>query len=192
MLKELVRQTRSIRRFHQDQEVSRETLLELVDVARLTASAANLQPLKYVLSHDPERNAAIFSCLAWAGYLRDWPGPAEGERPAAYLVILGDRQITTNFGCDHGIAAQTILLAARELGLGGCMLGSIQRERLRQLLALPDRYEILLVIALGVPKEEVVLEEVGPEGDIRYWRDSQGVHHVPKRRLADLVVDLPV
>lgn len=189
MLKDLVRRTRSFRRFYQDRAVSRETLLDLVDTARLTASAANLQPLKYILSHEPERNAAIFSCLAWAGYLKDWPGPAEGERPAAYLVVLGDREITPNFGCDHGIAAQTILLAAREKGLGGCLVGSIQRDTLRRFLNIPDRFEILLVIALGVPKEEVVLEEVGPEGDIRYWRDERGVHHVPKRRLEDLVVE---
>lgn len=189
MIEELVRQNRSVRRFYQDRPVSRETLLGLVNLARLSASAANLQPLKYVLSHDPEKNARIFSCLAWAGYLKDWPGPAEGERPAAYIVMLGDRDITGNFGCDHGIAAQSILLGARAKGLGGCMLGSIQRESLRELLDLPPRYDILLVIALGVPKEQVVLEEVGPEGDIKYWRDARGVHHVPKRPLPEIILE---
>jgi len=188
MIEELVRQNRSCRRFHQDQSVSRETLLSLVDLARLSASAANLQPLKYVLSCEPERNAAIFSCLAWAGYLKDWPGPAEGERPAAYLVILGDREITTNFGCDHGIAAQSILLGAREKGLGGCMVGSIKQDRLRRLLDLPERYDILLVIALGRPREQVVLTEVGPDGSIRYWRDEAGVHYVPKRALDEIII----
>jgi nitroreductase len=189
MIEELIRQNRSCRRFHQDQPVSRETLRSLVNLARLCASAANLQPLKYVLSCDPEQNAPIFSCLAWAGYLQDWPGPAAGERPAAYIVILGDREITTNFGCDHGIAAQSILLGAREQGLGGCMVGSIQRDRLREILALPARYEILLVIALGVPKEEVVIDEVGPDADIKYWRDDAGVHHVPKRPLEEIIIN---
>ncbi len=188
MMADLIRRNRSFRRFHQDRPVSRETLLRLVNLARLSASAANLQPLKFVLSHDPERNARIFSCLAWAGYLKDWPGPMEGERPAAYIVILGDKDITANVGCDHGIAAQSILLGAREMGLGGCMLGSIRREQLRTLLNLPERYEILLAIALGEPQEEVVLTEVGPDGSIKYWRDEAGVHYVPKRSLEDIIV----
>ncbi len=189
MIEELVRQNRSCRRFHQDEKVSRETLLGLVDLARVSASAAHLQPLKYALSCEPGNNAAIFATLAWAGYLQDWPGPGEGERPAAYIVVLGDRDITANFGCDHGIAAQSILLGARSHGLGGCMIGSIKRDQLRQLLSLPERYEILLVIALGVPKEEVVLTEVGPDGDIKYWRDENGVHHVPKRRLDEIIIE---
>jgi nitroreductase len=188
MIAELIKGNRSYRRFHQETPVSRETLLELVNLARLSASAANLQPLKYFLSWEPEINAVIFSCLAWAAYLKDWPGPAEGERPAAYLVILGDTEISKNFGCDHGIAAQSILLGAREKGLGGCLLGSIQRDRLRELLQIPDHLEILLVLALGRPQETVVLEEVGPEGRIKYWRDEAGVHHVPKRRLEDIIL----
>ena len=189
MINDLVRQNRSCRRFYQDQPVSRETLLGLVDLARVSASAANLQPLKYALSFEPEKNAAIFATLAWAGYLKDWPGPGEGERPAAYIVVLGDRDITTNFGCDHGIAAQSILLGARAQGLGGCMIGSIKRDQLRQLLNLPLRYDILLVIALGAPKEQVVLTEVGPDGNIKYWRDQDGVHHVPKRRLDEIIIE---
>jgi len=112
----------------------------------------------------------------------------EGERPAAYIVILGDKGITQNFGCDHGIAAQSILLGAREKGLGGCMIGSITRDRLRELLNISDQYDILLVIALGKPKEKVVLEEAALGGNIKYWRDAQGVHHVPKRRLEDIIL----
>jgi nitroreductase len=189
MIEELIRQNRSFRRFHQDQQVSRETLLSLVNLARLSASAANLQPLKYVLSCDPEKNAQIFACLAWAGYLKDWPGPSEGERPAAYIVILGDREITKNFDCDHGIAAQSILLGAREQGLGGCMIGSIKKDQLCRLLNLPERYDILLVIALGRPNEKVVLTEVGSNGSIKYWRDEAGVHYVPKRKLENIIID---
>jgi nitroreductase len=189
VIADLVRRNRSCRRFYEDRQVSRETLLGLIDLARLSASGANLQPLKYVLSWEPEKNAAIFATLAWAGYLKDWPGPGAGERPAAYIVILGDKNIAANFGCDHGIAAQSILLGAREQGLGGCMIGSIQRDRLRQVLDLPERCDILLVIALGAPKEEVVLTEVGPDGDIKYWRDEKGVHHVPKRRLGEIIIE---
>ena len=113
MIDELVKGNRSYRRFHQETPVTMEILKSLVNLARLSASAANLQPLKYYLSWEPRKNAAIFSCLAWAGYLKDWPGPAADERPAAYIIILGDTEISKNFGCDHGIAAQSILLGAR-------------------------------------------------------------------------------
>jgi nitroreductase len=188
MIDDLIKGNRSYRRFHQAEPISLETLKELVNLARLSASAANLQPLKYLLSHEPQRNAQIFSCLAWAGYLKDWPGPAEGERPSGYIIILGDREIAKDYGCDHGIAAQSILLGARARGLGGCIVGSIRRDRLRELLNLADKYDILLALALGRPNETVVLEEVGPDGSIKYWRDDQGVHHVPKRRLEDLIV----
>jgi nitroreductase len=188
MIDDLIRANRSCRRFHQEAAISRETLTGLVNLARLSASAANLQPLKYYLASSPQENGEIFSCLAWAGYLKDWPGPVEGERPSAYIIILLDREIAKEAGCDHGIAAQSILLGAREQGLAGCLIGSIKRERLRQLLQLPDRYEFLLVLALGKPQEEVVIEEVGPDGSIKYWRDAQGVHHVPKRRLQDLII----
>lgn len=188
MLRELIERNRSYRRFHQNVAVDRGTLEELVDLARLSPSAANRQPLKFILSAEPGSNAAIFPHLAWAGYLADWPGPVEGERPSAYIIILGDKELSPSFGCDHGIAAQSMLLGATERGLGGCMIGSIQRDKLGQVLAIPARYEVLLVLALGRPKETVVLETVDAGGDIKYWRDSAGVHHVPKRRLTDLVV----
>jgi nitroreductase len=185
---DLVRDNRSCRRFHQNHKVVLETLKELVNLSRMSASGANLQPLKYILSCDSKTNADIFSALAWAGYLKDWPGPAEGERPTAYIVVLGDTGITQDVGCDHGIAAQTIMLGAREKGLAGCMLGSINRKLLRDLLDVPEHLKILLVLALGKPKEEIVLETLEPDGSIRYWRDSEGVHHVPKRRLEDIIV----
>ena len=188
MIRDLVVATRSVRRFHQSAAVDLETLRQLVDLARLSASAANLQPLKYILSCDPERNALIFPLLAWAGYLKDWPGPVEGERPAAYIVILGDKDLRQSFDCDHGIAAQSILLGATERGLAGCIIASIQRRELREALAIPEHLEILLVLALGRAKEKVVIEPVGPEGDIKYWRDADGVHHVPKRALEEIVV----
>ncbi len=188
MIEDLVRKTRSVRRFRQERAVGIETLKELVDVARLAASGGNKQPLKYVLSSAADKNAQIFGCLAWAAYLKDWPGPAEGERPAAYIVVLGDTALGVTLDCDLGIAAQTLLLAATDRGLAGCMIGAIDRGALSRALEPPPGLKILLVIALGWPAEAVVLETLGPEGDVRYWRDAQGVHHVPKRRLEDVVV----
>lgn len=187
-LRDLVLRNRSYRRFDEAHPIPRETLLAFVDLARQTASAANRQPLKYLLSADPETNARIFPCLAWAGYLKDWPGPAPGERPSAYIVVLIDETISKDWWCDDGIAAQTIHLAAVERGLGACMIGAIQKEKLREALEIPAHLRVRLVLALGKPAERVVLEPVGADGDIRYWRDADGVHHVPKRSLDDVVI----
>ncbi|MEJ2627751.1 MAG: nitroreductase family protein [bacterium] len=188
-IKSLIQKNRSYRRFHQEKTISNKTLVDLVDLARLSASGANLQPLKFILSCTPERNEKIFSTLAWAGYLKDWTGPAEGEKPAAYIIILGDSNITKSFGCDQGIAAQSILLGAVEKGWGGCILGSIQRKELREKLQIPSQLEILLVIALGKPAEKVEIETSKADGNIKYWRDEKDVHHVPKRPLEEIIVD---
>ncbi len=188
MIEDLIKSNRSYRRFFQKTTISGATLRWLVNLARLSASAANLQPLKYILSNDPLKNEMIFSCLAWAGYIKTWPGPPEGERPSAYIIMVGDLNIAKTFAIDVGIAAQSILLGAREKNLGGCMIGSIKKDLLREWLHLPDRFEILLVIALGKPKETVILEDLQPGGNIKYWRDEHGVHHVPKRPLDDLIL----
>ena len=188
MLKDLFRRNRSYRRFYQKVPVGLETMRELVDLARLTASSGNQQPLKYILCCDPEVNASVFSCLNWAGYLADWAGPVEGERPAAYIIILGDTEIARSIDCDHGIAAQSILLGATERGLGGCIISHPKARPLRDALNISQRYRIRLVIALGKPKEQVVIESIGSDGDHRYYRDDQGVHHVPKRSVDELVV----
>ena len=189
MIKDLVYKNRSYRRFEQNHEITLEILRELVDLARHSASGNNLQPLKFVLSCEPEKNAKIFPHLGWAGYLKDWPGPAEGERPSAYIIILGDTEIRDSFGCDHGIAAQSILLGAVEKGLGGCIIGSAKGEQLAKTLDIPIRYLVLLVIALGKPVEKVVVEDLGADGDIRYYRDEESAHHVPKRTLTELILD---
>jgi nitroreductase len=190
MLREMVLKNRSYRRFFEDAAIGRDTLTELVDLARNTASARNLQPLRYILSADRETNARIFPNLFWAMDLKDWPGPAEGERPAAYIVmvIAKGSKMTFISDCDIGIAAQTILLGAVEKGLGGCMIASILKDNLREALKIPEEYEPHLVIALGKPKEKVVIEELLPDGDCKYWRDNEGVHHVPKRRLEDVIL----
>jgi len=189
MIKDLVKKNRTYRRFYEDFAIKRNALEDLVDLARLSASAANRQPLKYILSWGKNKNDLIFPTLAWAGYLKDWQGPIEGERPSAYIIILFDTEISKNYWCDPGIAAQSILLGATEKGLGGCIFASVKRDELRSALKIEERYEILYVLAVGKPREKVVLETVGPEGDIKYWRDSQGVHHVPKRPLEEIIID---
>jgi nitroreductase len=188
MLKDLIYKNRSYRRFYQDDMIKPETLRELVDLARLSASASNLQPLKYILSCDPQINDLIFPQLAWAGYLKDWPGPKEGERPSAYIIILGDKSIHHSFGCDHGIAAQNIMLGAVEKGLGGCMISSIKRDQLRKILHISSNYELLLVLAIGKPKEKVVIETLDSSDSIKYWRDDNQIHHVPKRTLDEIIL----
>jgi nitroreductase len=162
-------------------------LREWVDLGRLSGSAGNRQLLRFVLSANPVLNEKIFPCLAWAGYLTNWAGPVEGERPSAYIVIVAETELIKGCICDHGIAAQSILLGAVESGFGGCMIGSIKREQLSEVLGLPAKYEILLVIALGEPAETVIVEPV-VNGDIKYWRDEQGRHHVPKYSLEEILL----
>ncbi|HUW05640.1 MAG TPA: nitroreductase family protein [Williamwhitmania sp.] len=188
MIKELVYRNRSYRRFFQQNPIAEETLLHLVDLARMSPSGRNLQPLKYAVVYDPEQNAQLFPFLAWAGYLNDWDGPIEGERPSAYIVMLEDSSIAEGFAHDQGIAAQSIMLGAVEAGLGGCILGSIKRKEIAELLHLPENLKPVLVLALGVPKEEVAVELLNNNGDVKYWRDGRQVHHVPKRSLEDIVV----
>ncbi len=186
-LKNLIFKNRSFRRFKESSSISMETLESLVNLARLSPTTANRQPLKYLLFNTPDLCNKVFPSLLWAGYLKDWPGPEEGERPSAYIMILGDKTITDSFGVDHGIAAQSIMLGATESGLGGCIIASIKREDIRTELSIPDNYEILLVLALGKPVENVVIEQI-KDGDVKYWRDSEGNHHVPKRSLRDLIL----
>ena len=188
MLRDIVLRNRSCRRFFEYEKIHDDLLKELIDLARFCPSGANLQPLKFMILNDEQKNSNIFPFLAWAGYLTNWKGPSEGERPPAYVVILGDNLIKKEIDCDHGIVAQTILLGACEKGLNGCIIASIKREKLREVLNIPERYNILLVIAIGRPKEKIVLESVGPDKDIKYWRDENDVHHVPKRALEDIIV----
>jgi nitroreductase len=187
MFKDLILKNRSYRRFHQD-AIQKDTLLELVELARLSPSAANRQPLKYYLSAG-EKNKEIFDCLSWAGALPDWPGPEEGERPTGYITILLDRDIAPQADNDAGIVAQSILLGAVEKGLGGCMFGAVSRPKLKEVLALPEQLDILLVIALGKPKEEIVLKPIGTDGDFKYWRDENQVHYVPKRSTDEIIIN---
>ncbi len=189
MLKELIRANRSYRRFDAEFAISGDTLSELVDLARLSATAGNLQTLRFFLSCTPPANDIIFPHLKWAAYLRYWNGPAVQERPAAYILILGPAQASKFHHFDAGIAAQSITLGATEKGLGGCQIASFDRTELHRKLNLAVDLEILLVIALGKPAEKVVIDEVTDPDDIEYWRDEDDIHHVPKRALEDLILN---
>ncbi len=184
----LVRMSRSYRRFDEDHSIDGEVLRELVQLAQYSPTGNNMQALKFWLSNTPEMNDKIFLHLGWAGSLADWHGPEEGERPSAYIIILGDRDIQLSFGVDHGIAAQSIMLGAAEKGLGGCMIGSARRNALAADLEIPESLQILLVLALGKPAETVVTEPLESGSEVKYYRDEEDVHHVPKRSLDELII----
>lgn len=189
MLKELVTKCRSYRRFDQNTPISYEELADMVDTARLTGSASNAQALKFKIMSTPQECADIFPYVLWAAALKDWDGPEEGERPSAYIVIACDQSIGKNKQWDDGIAAQTIMLSAVEKGYGGCIFGMCKRNEIGQLLGLdPERYTIDLVLALGKPKENVVLVPVKEDGSTTYYRDENQVHYVPKRSLEDILL----
>lgn len=189
MLKELVIKNRSYRRFYEECAISQETLRELIGVVRNTASTVNSQALRFKLITENEEKESVFKNLAWAGLLKDWNGPEKGERPSAYIIIMCDLSIGCNKHYDDGIAAQTILLAATEMGYGGCMFGSINRKNLAEELDIDlERYSIDLVIALGKPKETVKLVDLPESRSTAYYRDGEGVHYVPKLSVDDLII----
>lgn len=188
MLTDLLIKNRSYRRFDQSVQVPEEVLREIIGVVPYCPSAANRQPLKFRLVFEPELVDQVFGCLKFAAYLNDWSGPQETERPTAYIVVLGDEAISKLPDVDAGIVMQSMLLRATELGFGGCILASVQREKLRLILSLEDRYQIGYVIALGKPAETCLIEPLGEGGDVRYYRTPDGVHHVPKRGLSELIV----
>ncbi|HBB93385.1 MAG TPA: nitroreductase [Bacteroidales bacterium] len=189
MLNDLVLKNRSYRRFDGSFPISPILLKELVGLARICPSSRNQQALKFACVHEESQNRLVFGTLAWAGYLKDWSGPVRNEQPTGYIIVLGDTRLGTRFDVDLGIASQTILLRAAESGLGGCMIASINKEELRTRLKIPDYLEILLVLALGKPTETVVIDTM-KNGEIRYWRDDDQVHHVPKRDLDDLLIEV--
>lgn len=189
MIRQLVLHSRSYRRFYESKSIKRQTLRDLVDLARLSPSAANLQNLRYWLIESGADCEKIFPCLKWANYLKEWDGPLYGERPAAYILVLAPHNATKFHYFDCGIASQSIMLGACSLGLGGCMIASMDRERLHRELGLPQGMEIMLTLALGYPAEEVVVDSIDGEGNIEYWRDEKDRHHVPKLDLNTLILN---
>lgn len=188
MIKDLILKNRSYRRFYQDKLIETSALRELVDLARLSPSGRNIQSLKYILSNTEDKNNKIYEYIHWAGYYKDWDGPKEGEKPSAYIVVVKDNSLGMSMIQDQGIAVQSILLGAVEKGIGGCIIGNIDKKNLSETLKLDEKYEIVLVLALGYPKEEVVIEEINENYDVKYWRDENEVHHVPKRTLDELIL----
>jgi nitroreductase len=187
-VRQLLLKNRSYRRFHQDMPVEMHTLRELVDLTRISQSPWNQQAIKFLLCNRPEMNAEIFRHLVWASRMPEWSGPAEGERPAAYIIVVADKELGKVFNYDHVVAGTSILLGAVERGLGGCLVAAFSQKKMHAALKLSERYMPLLAIALGVPNETIVLDPLGPDGNTAYWHDEHGVHHVPKRSLDDLIL----
>ena len=187
MIRDMIVKNRSYRGFHQNHKIETSVLKDFIDLARLSPSAENLQRLRFKICNTEVENEKVFSCLGWAGYLKDWNGPEIGERPSAYITILSTEKDIGKVACDAGIACQSILLGAVESGLRGCIFASIKKEKLQKLLKIPKEYSISYVIALGKPKENIKLEYVEND-DIKYWRDNNGTHHVPKRKLKDIIL----
>ncbi len=182
---ELARETRSIRRFKQNVRLSTENIHKFIDSARLAPNAANLQVLRFSAVTKENNCEKIFPALKWAGYLEEWQGPEEGEKPAAYIVIHTPDEEKPFTKMDVGIAAAYIVLSARESGYGSCIILSFDCGIISESVNTPEGYSPQLVIAIGVSGEEVILEAA--RKDIRYWRDELGRHHVPKLRLFEIL-----
>ena len=186
-LKSLLAADRSYRIFNQSERIPREILEKLVDLTRLCASGRNAQPLRYRLVTSEDECAKVYEWLKWAGYYTDWDGPAEGERPAAYLVQCLDTEVGANCLCDDGLHLQAITLGAAALGYGCCIIKSFNVVEVAAALGIEARYQPRYVLAIGRPAETVRLEpQVGEE--FKYYRTADGVHHVPKRALSELII----
>ncbi len=187
-IQHLARTTRSNRRFRKNYPVTEALMTSWVDNARVTASAKNLQPLRYRVITDKDLNAEIFDTLAWAGYLTDWDGPEPDERPTGYIVMACDTDLCPARAAqfDAGIAAQTIMLGATEEGFGGCIIMSFRKQRLKEILNMPENLDPIFVLALGRPIEDVRIVDM-ENNEYKYYRDEQQVHYVPKRTLEDIL-----
>ncbi len=182
---ELAETTRSYRRFEEARTIPREDLISMVRAAGLAPCASNLQRLRYSIITESGERDILFGSIGWAGHLKDWNGPEEGERPVAYIIIHAPEEEKVFTGTDVGIAASYIVLEAAELGAGSCMLLSFSREAAAEVAPAPG-YTPRLVIALGYPGEKVVLEKDSAETG--YWRDREGIHHVPKHPVDELIL----
>ncbi|MGP1362344.1 MAG: nitroreductase family protein [Bacteroides sp.] len=185
-LKDIVYKARTVRRFKESENIASSLLHELVDLARLAPCGANKQAIRYYLVTQPTMRARVYETLGWAAYLTEWKGPAEGERPAAYIIQVEQEGEGCLRPVDPGFAAQNILLGAAEQGLGSCLIDNVRREALAEILSLPQGWKVLYVIALGVPAETVEIRPVGSEHGIKYWREGT-VHCVPKRTLEEII-----
>ena len=191
MLKDLAKKSRSYRGYDESRKVTREELLELVDCARYAPSSVNRQPFKYRLAYEKADVDRIQPLTGWARGLPERKLPDPGKRPTAFLVICQETEWDPDlkrYLKDVGIVAQTMLLAATEMGLGGIMIGNFSPERVAKELDLPEHLVPMLIVAIGKPDEKIVLTEALPGESVKYYRDEADVHYVPKRRLEDIVL----
>ncbi len=184
MIYEKITSRRTIRKYAQ-KDIPPEILRKCVDAARLSPSGANRQPLKYIVINDQTLAKEVFTTLKWAGYLPDYE-PSEHEMPRAYIVITLDKSIHESPGHDAGIAAMSISMVAYDEGIGSCILGAVDREKLKTILKVPNGLDIILVIALGYPAESPIADKM-KDGDTKYWLDKNRVLHVPKRSLEEVL-----
>lgn len=188
---ELVIKNRSYRGFDESYKVTRDELVKMISCARMTASTMNMQALKYCLCTEPELVNEIIGGVKFAAALSELKLPGEGKKPTAFIVICQDTNINENtnlFRIDVGIVAQTILLKAAEMGLGGCMMSTFQEAKLRENLSLPENIVPMLVVAIGKPEEEIVIVDAEEGGSIKYYRNEKGTHFVPKRNVEELIL----
>lgn len=189
MIRELIERNRSYRKFHEDAEVTQETLRSLVDLARLSGCGMNMQSLRYILVTDRVDREKVYPNIKWAAFLKDWGGPKEGQRPSAFILLLKDSgKNSFVVQTDMGIACQSILLGAVEMGLGGCIIGALDKDKLKEAFGIGEDLELQYVIAIGKPDQSVVIDEIKLGEDTKYWADQDGNHHVPKIRLEDIII----
>jgi nitroreductase len=183
---EVIKKRRSIRLFN-DKEIDRQDLIDMIDAARRAPSAANKQPLEYILVTEDDICERIFDTLAWAAYVTPRRNPPAGKRPTAYIVVLINNEISIGeFGrADAGAAIENILLTAVDKGIGSCWLGSVDREKVSKTLGIPDKYSIDSVLALGYPDENPIMEET--QDQIEYYLDENNTLHVPKRSIESIL-----
>lgn len=184
-LYDLIISRRSIRQFKQE-PVSRDILQKFINASRLAPSAANRQPLEFVIVDEEKIRKEVFTCLKWAAYIAPEGNPKPGHEPVAYIVVLVNSEIREKgFEWDVGAAIENMILAALEKGIGSCWLLSVDREKLREILNIPENYKIDSVLALGYPDENPVIEDM--KDSIKYWKDQAEQLHVPKRKLEDVI-----
>jgi len=191
VIKDLIKKNRSVRGYDNSRDVTIEELREMVDCARLSASSVNMQPLKYILVNTVDGKARVLKQVSFAAKLSTLKLPHRESEPMAYIVICQDEQISkseTGFLRDVGIAAQSITLAATELGLGACLLGYFSPQKLAQTLGLSENLRPQLVVSLGKSVEDIRIVDIEDGESTDYYRDEAGVHYVPKRKLDDVII----
>ena len=190
MFIDLVKKSRSYRGYDETRRITREELTDFVDCARFAPSSVNRQPFRYYLAYEQEQLDKIQPLTGWARALPEKKLPYPGKRPTAFVVICQDTALDADlnrYQRDVGIVAQTMLLAAAERELGGVMIGNFSPEKLSEALELPDNIVPMLIVAFGRPDEEIVLTEIAEGESVKYYRDENDVHYVPKRRLEDVI-----